>query len=179
MPADHDEFTPDPRLERMLAELRRPVQLDPAVDRRAIEAIRKGRPGIGPGWARYGGWIAGAAVAAGLLVTLVGPPRGGPARPGSHPVILTATHGRSVQLRLVAPSSSAVVVVGDFNDWDPVATPLRLTGEAGVWVVELRLPPGRYRYTFLVDGRRWVRDPSEPPAPDSDFGAPMSVITVS
>jgi 1,4-alpha-glucan branching enzyme len=71
------------------------------------------------------------------------------------------------------------MVVGDFNDWDPAATPLRRGNEGGTWTVELRLPPGRYRYTFLVDGRRWVPDPEEPRAADDDFGAPMSVLTVS
>jgi 1,4-alpha-glucan branching enzyme len=70
-------------------------------------------------------------------------------------------------------------VVGDFNDWDPAATPLRPVGDGGTWIVELRLKPGRYHYTFLIDGRRWARDPSEPPAAESDFGAPVSVLTVS
>ena len=72
-----------------------------------------------------------------------------------------------------------MAVVGDFNDWDPAATPLRPAGDTGTWVVELRLKPGRYHYTFLIDGRRWERDPSEPPAAGSDFGAPVSVLTVS
>jgi hypothetical protein len=45
--------------------------------------------------------------------------------------------------------------------------------------VELHLKPGRYHYTFLIDGRRWVSDPAEPRAAESDFGAPMSVLTVS
>jgi 1,4-alpha-glucan branching enzyme len=71
-----------------------------------------------------------------------------------------------------------VTVVGDFNDWDPSGTPLRPTGRSGVWSVELRLKPGRYHYTFLIDGNRWAGDPSEPQV-TSDFGAPVSVLTVS
>jgi 1,4-alpha-glucan branching enzyme len=90
-----------------------------------------------------------------------------------------AAGGRSIYLRLEAPASSRVAVVGDFNDWDPAATPLRPAGDDGTWVVELRLKPGRYHYTFLIDGRRWEGDPSEPPAAESDFGAPVSVLTVS
>jgi 1,4-alpha-glucan branching enzyme len=88
-------------------------------------------------------------------------------------------NARPVRLRLAAPTSSRVAVVGDFNNWDPAATPLRPAGDGDTWVVELRLKPGRYHYTFLIDGRRWARDPSEPPAAESDFGAPMSVLTVS
>jgi hypothetical protein len=80
---------------------------------------------------------------------------------------------------LVAPGASSVSVVGDFNDWDDDATPLRLaSNKSGVWSVELPLAPGRYKYTFLVDGVRWVADPVAPRAVDSDFGTPNSVITV-
>jgi hypothetical protein len=80
---------------------------------------------------------------------------------------------------LVAPGANSVSVVGDFNDWDGDATPLRLASDkSGVWSVELPLPPGRYKYTFLVDGVRWVADPVAPRAVDSDFGTPNSVITV-
>ena len=93
--------------------------------------------------------------------------------------VTAAESTRPVYLRLDAPASSRVSVVGDFNDWDPSATPLSPTGDRGVWTVELRLKPGRYHYTFLIDGRRWAGDPSEPRAPESDFGAPVSVLTVS
>jgi len=40
------------------------------------------------------------------------------------------------------------------------------------------LRPGRHRYTFIVDGTRWHRDPAAPRALD-DFGAPTSVITIA
>ena len=69
-------------------------------------------------------------------------------------------------------------VVGDFNDWDPAATPLRRASD-GVWSVTRAAPPGRYRYTFIVDGTRWRRDPAAPPALGDDFGTPTSVITVA
>lgn len=123
--------------------------------------------------------MAGAAVAAGLLVSVALPERQAPT---PAPVALEGTSesadARPVELRLAAPASR-VAVVGDFNDWDPAATPLRRAPDGGTWIVELRLPPGRYHYTFLIDGRRWARDPSEPRAADSDFGAPVSVLTVS
>ena len=53
-----------------------------------------------------------------------------------------APEARPVRLRLAAPASSRVAVVGDFNDWDPAATPLHRAGDSGTWIVELRLPPG-------------------------------------
>lgn len=167
MPADDDQIQ-DEVLQRAVSELRRPVRLDPAVDERALDQIRAeaaGRP-VSPKGYRWGAWIAGAAIAAGLFLAVA-------------LRLPTAADTRPVYLRLDAPASSRVAVVGDFNDWDPAATPLRPSGERGTWVVELRLKPGRYHYTFLIDGRRWERDPSEAPAAESDFGAPVSVLTVS
>jgi hypothetical protein len=161
----------DELLRRVVDELRRPVRLDATVDLGALEQIRK--LGLPPASSRRFHWVAGmagAALAAGLLLAVL-------LRPSASLPELRVP--RAVHLTLVAPTSSRVVVVGDFNNWDPAATPLRATGRAGVWTVELRLKPGRYHYTFLVDGHDWVRDPSEPPAPESDFGAPTSVLTVS
>ena len=183
MPADPDDRIDDEVLQRIVSELRLPVRLDPAVDERALDRIRTEAVGwpASPNGHRWGAWIAGAAIAAGLLVAVT-------LRQPSAPVSLATTpaaeeagapgDARPVYLRLEAPASSRVSVVGDFHDWDPAATPLRPTGRAGTWVVELRLKPGRYHYTFLIDGRRWARDPREPPVAESDFGAPMSVLTV-
>jgi hypothetical protein len=183
MPADHDDTIDDGVLKQVIAELRRPVRLDPAVDQQVLDLIRSESPAAAaPGTPRrWGAWLAGAAIAAGVLLSVVLPDR----RPATDPASAVAVErteasgdARPVRLRLAAPTSSRVVVVGDFNDWDPAATPLRPTGDGGTWMVELRLKPGRYHYTFLIDGRRWERDPSEPPAAESDFGAPVSVLTV-
>ena len=173
MPVEPTAPNGDDLLRRVVDELRRPIRLDSSLDARALEQIRR----LGPPpperslWrVRWIAGLAAAALAAGLLLTVL-------QRSASTLPELRAA--RAVQLKLVAPASSRVVVVGDFNNWDPAATPLRSSGRPGVWTVELRLKPGRYHYTFLLDGREWVRDPSEPPAPESDFGAPTSVLTVS
>lgn len=160
------ETTPPERddlfLHRVVAELHRPVTLDPGIDARVLDTIRGGARRRHLPWSQ----LAGAALAAAvLLALLVGKPGG--------------LGTRHVRLQLSAPASSHVAVVGDFNDWNPAGTPLRPTSDPGVWTVELRLKPGRYHYAFLLDGRRWVRDPAEPPNAESDFGAPTSVITVS
>jgi hypothetical protein len=185
MPAEHDDTPTDDLLQQAIAELRRPVYLDPVVDQRALERIRAESPSAsGARLAqRWGAWLAGASIAAGLLLTVALPDRERrPAEPGGALAFKRGeapANARPVRLRLAAPTSSRVAVVGDFNNWDPAATPLRPAGDGDTWVVELRLKPGRYHYTFLIDGRRWEGDPSEPRAPESDFGAPVSVLTVS
>ncbi|MFO8034995.1 MAG: glycogen-binding domain-containing protein [Candidatus Bipolaricaulota bacterium] len=58
---------------------------------------------------------------------------------------------------VVAPRADSVAVMGDFSGWQPV--PLEYSEGTGVWTAELDLPPGRYEYAFMVDGR-WVgQDP--------------------
>jgi AMP-activated protein kinase-like protein len=168
MPAEPDDEIRDPALQRAIAELRRPVTLDAEVERRALARIRAG---AGPGRRSLRlAWLGGA-LAAGIAFMLV-------ARPPAprHPPTVSGT--RPVLIRLAAPASR-VAVVGDFNDWDPAATPLRRGGDGATWTVELHLKPGRYHYTFLIDGRRWASDPDGPRAVESDFGAPVSVLTVS
>jgi hypothetical protein len=173
----------DELLRRVVAELRRPVRLDPAVDLRALRAIRDERARGTGHMSRLSRWAGGAALAAGILLALFlrsdepAPVTTGVPAVAVEPAVVETT--RPVHLRLAAPSSSRVAVVGDFNDWDPAATPLLRAEKDGVWTVELRLKPGRYHYTFLIDGRRWAGDPSEPRAPESDFGAPVSVLTVT
>jgi hypothetical protein len=131
--------------------------------------------------------LGGLALAAGLVTLLVW--RGTTSRPATGrpavsesaaaaPGVLLARHGATlVQFVLVAPDARRVALVGDFNDWDPAATPLRASA-GGAWSAAVQLTPGRHRYAFVVDGDRWLADPAAPPAPDDDFGSPGSVVTV-
>ena len=86
--------------------------------------------------------------------------------------------GQSVRFVLVAPGARDVSVAGSFNDWDAKATPLVHSGSGSVWSTVVPLRPGRYTYTFVIDGTRWIADPAAPRAVDNDFGTPSSVLTV-
>jgi len=58
--------------------------------------------------------------------------------------------------------ATGVMLVGDFNAWS-VTGFLFSQGENGRWKIELpMLPPGEYRYKFLLDGMRWISDPRNP-----------------
>src|SRR5919108_4352402 len=117
MPADHDDTIDDGVLKQVIAELRRPVRLDPAVDQQVLDLIRSESPAAAaPGTPRrWGAWLAGAAIAAGVLLSVVLPDR----RPATDPASAVAVErteasgdARPVRLRLAAPTSSRVVVVG-------------------------------------------------------------------
>jgi hypothetical protein len=75
-------------------------------------------------------------------------------------------------------TAKQVALVGEFNGWDKSATPLVQIPGKDVWVADVKLEPGRYRYAFLVDGKEWVADPRAPQAVGDDFGQPNSVVTV-
>ncbi len=83
-----------------------------------------------------------------------------------------------VRFDLVAPSAVRVSIVGDFNGWNAEALPMRRSGDGRTWQLDVKLPPGRYTYGFVVDGRL-VRDPSAPESGSDDFGVPSSVVLVS
>ena len=54
----------------------------------------------------------------------------------------------------------SVALVGDLNRWDITANMLS-KNVSGLWTIMIPcLDRGRYSYKFLVDGVRWVEDPS-------------------
>jgi 1,4-alpha-glucan branching enzyme len=95
------------------------------------------------------------------------------------PVTLASATGAAQPMNFifVARSASSVAIVGDFNDWQETASPLHRVRD-GVWAITIPLAPGRYHYTFVVDGTRWEADPLAPRTIEDDFGRPNSVITV-
>ena len=51
-----------------------------------------------------------------------------------------------------------VMLVGDFNGWDPTTTPLKRLKD-GTYSIMLDLPRDReYQFRYLVDGERWEND---------------------
>lgn len=154
---------PDAWLGRAVETLREPVVLDPGYLERALANLGSEDPVV----PRRLPAIAWSLAAAAALVVAIGLGRSGgtAARDDREPVRFSVT----------APAGQ-VALVGDFNDWNPGANPLEQRGEA--WSLTLELPPGRYRYAYLVDGRRWLPDPGLPAA-DDDFDTPTSVITVA
>lgn len=70
-----------------------------------------------------------------------------------------------------------VYVAGEFNNWNPKATPMVGPDEYGEYKVSIELAPGRYQYKFVVDGK-WIRDPANPLINPDGFGGFNSVIQV-
>ena len=84
-----------------------------------------------------------------------------------------------VLFTLDLPTASSVAIVGDFNEWNATAAPMRQLPGSDVWTATLVMAPGRHVYSFVVDGKTWIADPRAPRAADSDFGKPGSVLLVT
>lgn len=105
-------------------------------------------------------------------------PTSGVAQAPAGMVIPASSSTQMMEFVFVAPSASSVAIVGDFNDWEEGGSPMRRKNQPGVWTITIPLAPGRYHYTFVVDGTEWVADPLAPRTIEDDFGRPNSVITV-
>jgi hypothetical protein len=55
---------------------------------------------------------------------------------------------------------------------------MELTEDAGVWRREFHVPPGRYAYRLIIDGR-WCSDPANPYVESNPYGELNSVVEVS
>ncbi|PCI35277.1 MAG: hypothetical protein COB53_11155 [Elusimicrobia bacterium] len=62
-----------------------------------------------------------------------------------------------VEFKIQDPKAKSVKIAGDFNGWRGDGYPL--VSDRGTWRLIIPLPPGTYRYGFLVDDR-WTIDPN-------------------
>src|ERR1041385_4851030 len=153
-------FDGDEVVDRVIEQLRRPVGIDPALDARVLREISATpRAKSRMRWP----WLAAAAVLVAIAVARPWTRGGGGQTP--------------FQFVLVAPQAATVALVGDFNGWDRRRA--RVQWARGVWAAVVQLPPGRYRYAFLVNGVEWRAAPAAPHASDDEFGTPSSVVTVT
>ncbi len=70
-----------------------------------------------------------------------------------------------------------VSLVGDFNNWNPYATPLEYKG-AGIFTIDVKLKPGFHTYCFVADDE-WVPDPNNLRQYADETGTIVNVFYVS
>ncbi len=75
------------------------------------------------------------------------------------------------------PRAQTVQLAGDFNNWQPTATPMERVGDSGVWQAKIKLPAGTYRYRLVVDGQ-WQQDPYNERTEMNPYGDLNSVVEV-
>lgn len=195
----------DPIIERIAREARRPVAVDPGAKSRLLAAIgAEGTPesleeGVEFAAPRRGGIVLStggfAALAAGLVGVgvLLGSSLGigRDSQKTEQPTVAAAkspssllpasTSDTVMTFVFVTHGASKVSIVGDFNQWNADATPMRRIENSNAWTVTVPLSAGRHVYSFYAvgeDGEKWLADPNAPAAPDDGFGRVNSVILV-
>ncbi|MBA3534056.1 MAG: S8 family serine peptidase, partial [Ardenticatenales bacterium] len=77
------------------------------------------------------------------------------------------------------PRATQVSVIGEWNEWNPLAQPMSQR-ESGVWVTEMRSPPtGRYHYKFLIDEAQWLDDPENLKKAVDGYGGFNAILAIS
>jgi 1,4-alpha-glucan branching enzyme len=83
---------------------------------------------------------------------------------------------RPVRIDYSGPEARRVCIAGNFNNWQPQASPMIALG-AGHWAKELTLAPGVYEYRFVVDGN-WVSDPRAKDSVPNPYGSTNALLKV-
>jgi 1,4-alpha-glucan branching enzyme len=81
-----------------------------------------------------------------------------------------------IRFQFTHAAARSVCVSGDFNGWS--TTGYCMHRESGQWSLCISLPPGRYRYGFVVDGNEWIADPQGLWFETDGFGRLNAVMVV-
>jgi macrodomain Ter protein organizer (MatP/YcbG family) len=74
--------------------------------------------------------------------------------------------------------ADGVAVVGDFNNWDKEAMPMK-RHRSGDFEITIALPAGReYRFRYLIDGSRWENDWCADSYYPNSYGCDDSVLII-
>jgi chromosome partitioning protein len=84
---------------------------------------------------------------------------------------------KEVIFAMESSAAKDIYIAGDFNDWQ-ISDESRLArGENGYWEKQMKLPHGKYRYKFVVDGE-WMVDSKNQAREINAFGSFDSVMEV-
>jgi len=82
-------------------------------------------------------------------------------------------------LRLSEGKFQTVAIAGDFNQWNSQSNCLEDPDCDGIWTATLKLPPGRYEYMFVLDGKEWVPDPNAIKFVKDGFGNKNAILEIN
>ncbi len=76
--------------------------------------------------------------------------------------------------------AAAASIVGDFNEWDKNATPMKKLKKDGSFSVTLNLETGKeYQFRYVLDGEKWINEKEADRQVETEFAdATNSVISL-
>ena len=82
-------------------------------------------------------------------------------------------HNRFIIYR---PDVNQVEITGSFTKWQRF--PMKKLGNSGYWEIQLDLPKGEHRYTYILDGHVTLADPTVLTHERDDFGGQNSILNI-
>ena len=82
-------------------------------------------------------------------------------------------HNRFIIYR---PDVNKVEITGSFTNWQRL--PMKKLGDSGYWEIQLDLPEGEHRYTYILDGHVTFADPTVLTHERDDFGGQNSILNI-
>ena len=82
-----------------------------------------------------------------------------------------------VRFEIEHPDATSVALLGDFNEWDRFANPMKQQSN-GRWRAELNIDGGSYHFRYLVNDEIWLND-DDAPQVENPFGSDDSVLEIS
>ncbi|MFC1504921.1 hypothetical protein ACFL5W_00240 [Thermodesulfobacteriota bacterium] len=77
---------------------------------------------------------------------------------------------------LYQPKANQVEIAGTFSGWEKL--PMKRIGSSGYWETILELPEGDHRFSYIVEGRERLPDPTVLAREHDDFGGLNSILEV-
>lgn len=87
--------------------------------------------------------------------------------------------GDGIKVTFSLTTDTPVSVVGDFNDWNPLAHPLKARGKGTRSVSVVLAPETRVVFRYLEDGGRFFDDPDADALEDNGCGATHGVLDIA
>src|SRR5437868_12690017 len=84
---------------------------------------------------------------------------------------------RPINFIYLSPEAKNVSVIGDFNQWQPEANPMKRLPDGG-WFARVPIHHGHHQYLFLVDGKA-VLDPRAQGTARNERYEKVSIVAVS
>jgi 1,4-alpha-glucan branching enzyme len=86
-------------------------------------------------------------------------------------------NSKPVNFICIAPQARKVALIGDFNDWNPTAHPMKRQPD-GAWMTQVPLSHGPHHYLFSIDGKPAL-DPRARGIVEGEHYDKVSLITLS
>jgi hypothetical protein len=85
---------------------------------------------------------------------------------------------RSADYEILFPIRN-VAIAGSFNDWNTQSHYLKDDDGDGIWMIIIKLKPGRYSYMYIINGHQWLTPRGANEYIDDGFGGMNAIVNVS